>query len=47
MLDQNEIDLFRDNVRKFLEKEVAPHYDQWEKDEKLPRDLWNLSLIHI
>lgn len=41
MLDQNEIDLFRDNVRKFLEKEVAPHYDQWEKDEKLPRDLWN------
>ena len=41
MLDQNEIDLFRDNVRKFLEKEVAPHYDQWEKDEKLPRELWN------
>jgi len=41
MLDQNEIDLFRDNVRKFLEKEVAPHYDQWEKDEKLPRELWH------
>ena len=41
MLDQNEIDLFRDNVRKFLEKEVQPHYDQWEKDEKLPRELWN------
>ncbi len=41
MLDQSEIDLFRDNVRKFLEKEVAPHYDQWEKEEKFPRALWN------
>jgi len=41
MLDQSEIDLFRDNVRKFLEKEVAPHYDQWEKEEKFPRTLWN------
>ncbi|ERS09842.1 acyl-CoA dehydrogenase family protein [Alloalcanivorax xenomutans] len=41
MLDQNEIELFRDNVRKFLEKEVAPHYDQWEKEEKFPRELWN------
>ncbi|MDX1802947.1 MAG: acyl-CoA dehydrogenase family protein [Alcanivorax sp.] len=41
MLDQNEIELFRDNVKKFLENEVAPHYDQWEKDEKFPRELWN------
>ena len=41
MLDQNEIELFRDNVRKFLEKEIAPHYDQWEKEEKFPRELWN------
>lgn len=41
MLDQNEIELFRDNVKKFLENEVAPHYDQWEKDEKTPRELWN------
>lgn len=40
MLDQNEIDLFRENVRKFLENEVAPHYDQWEKDEIYPRELW-------
>lgn len=41
MLDQNEIELFRDNVRKFFEKEVSPYYDQWEKDEILPRELWN------
>ena len=40
-LDQSEIELFRDNVRKFLEKEIAPHYDQWEKNEILPREVWS------
>src|SRR5690349_9729555 len=39
--DAAEIELFRDNVRKFLEKEVAPHYDRWEKDEIFPRSLWS------
>lgn len=39
-LDQAEIDLFRDNVRKFMEKEIAPHYVQWEKEEILPREVW-------
>ncbi|MCC1496196.1 acyl-CoA dehydrogenase family protein [Alcanivorax sp. 1008] len=39
-LDQAEIDLFRDNVRKFFEKEIAPHYVQWEKEEILPREVW-------
>ena len=46
MLDQNEIELFRDNVKKFLENEVAPHYDQWEKAEMFPRELWN-KMVHI
>jgi alkylation response protein AidB-like acyl-CoA dehydrogenase len=41
MLDKNEIELFRDNVKKFLENEVAPHYNQWEKAEIFPRELWN------
>lgn len=40
-LDQAEIELFRDNVRKFFENEVAPHYAQWEKDEITPRAVWN------
>lgn len=40
-LDQAEIELFRDNVRKFFENEVAPHYDQWERDEITPREIWN------
>ncbi|PKM21439.1 MAG: hypothetical protein CVV10_09350, partial [Gammaproteobacteria bacterium HGW-Gammaproteobacteria-14] len=41
-LDQAEMDLFRDNVRKFMEKEIAPHYSQWEKEEILPRKVWTL-----
>lgn len=40
-IDASEIELFRDNVRKFLEKRVAPFYDRWEKDGILPRSLWN------
>lgn len=40
MLDQSEIELFRDTFRKFLQQEVAPHYDQWERDGLFPRELW-------
>lgn len=40
MLEQSEIELFRDTVRKFLEREVAPHYEQWERDGMFPRELW-------
>lgn len=32
--------MFRDAVRRFIEKEIAPHHDQWEKDGVVPRDLW-------
>lgn len=32
--------MFRDAVRRFIEKEIAPHHDQWEKDGLVPRDLW-------
>ena len=31
---------FRDTVRSFCEKEIAPHHDQWEKDSIVPRDVW-------
>lgn len=40
-LDNSERELFRDTLRKFLEKEIEPHYEQWEKDEIFPRDVWN------
>ncbi len=31
---------FRQTARAFLEKEVVPHHDQWEKDGIVPRELW-------
>lgn len=31
---------FRGTVRAFLEREVAPHHEQWEKDGQVDRDVW-------
>jgi alkylation response protein AidB-like acyl-CoA dehydrogenase len=31
---------FRDTVRRFIDKEIAPHHAQWEADGVVPRDLW-------
>jgi len=35
-----EHDAFRDAVRKFIEKEIAPYHAKWEEDGIVPRDLW-------
>lgn len=35
-----EHELFRQSLRTFLDKEVAPHIDQWEEDRKIPKHLW-------
>ncbi len=40
MLEQSEIELFRQTVRRFLEREVAPHYDSWEREGMAPREVW-------
>jgi len=40
-VDQEELTLFRESVIKALEKEIKPHYEQWEKDGIAPRKLWN------
>jgi len=32
--------IFREQYRKFLEREVAPNYDQWEKDGMVSREVW-------
>ncbi len=32
--------MFREAVRRFVEKEVTPYHDQWEHDGIVPRDLW-------
>ncbi len=31
---------FRDSIRAFLEKEVLPHYAEWEERGETPRDIW-------
>ncbi len=36
-----ELELFRENVKRFVAEEVVPNYEQWEKDEIFPRNLWN------
>lgn len=40
LLSPEEKELFRDSVRKFLDKEVEPHYEQWEEDGIWPREVW-------
>ena len=35
--------IFRDAFRKFMEKEVIPFHEQWEKDGMVCRDLWTKS----
>ncbi len=39
---QEELDLFRENVKRFIAEQVAPHYEQWERDEIVPRAVWNM-----
>jgi alkylation response protein AidB-like acyl-CoA dehydrogenase len=39
-LFREEHEMFRDTVRKFVEREIAPYHQQWEKDGVVPRDLW-------
>lgn len=40
MSANEELEMFRDMVRRFLQQEVAPNYDQWESDHLMPRDFW-------
>ena len=35
-----EHELFRESYRAFLDKHVAPHHDQWEKDKIVDRGVW-------
>lgn len=39
-LFNGEHEAFRDTVRRFIDKEIAPHHAQWEADGVVPRDLW-------
>ena len=35
-----EHEMFRDAVRRFFERHVAPHHRQWERDGVVPRSVW-------
>ncbi|MEM1073753.1 MAG: acyl-CoA dehydrogenase family protein [Pseudomonadota bacterium] len=35
-----EHEMFRATVRRFVEAEITPHHDQWEKDGRVSRDVW-------
>ncbi|MEC7763517.1 MAG: acyl-CoA dehydrogenase family protein [Pseudomonadota bacterium] len=39
-LFREEHEIFRESVRKFVEKEIVPYHAQWEKDGVVPRELW-------
>ncbi len=39
-LFNEEHDLFRDSWRRFVEKEIVPHHDQWQQDGIVPRALF-------
>lgn len=36
-----ELALFRDMVLRCLEQEIQPHFEQWETDHLMPREIWN------
>ena len=40
MTFNEEHDLFRQSVRRFVEEEIVPHVDQWEEREEIPRGLF-------
>ena len=40
-LNHEELEMFRDMAKKFLAKEIEPKHPQWEKQNLLPRDMWN------
>ncbi len=39
-LFREEHDMFRATVRRFVEREIVPHHEQWERDKIVPRELW-------
>ena len=32
--------MFRESLKKFIEKEIEPYFTQWEEDRIVPRELW-------
>ncbi len=39
-MDNSDLELFRDNVRRFFAEQVEPHYEEWEKAGRVPPELY-------
>jgi acyl-CoA dehydrogenase len=39
-LFSEEHEIFRDSVRRFVEREIVPHHGAWEEQGFVPRDVW-------
>ncbi len=39
MMEEEHV-MFRDAVRAFMQKEIEPHYEAWEKAGQVPREVW-------
>ena len=37
---QEEHNIFRSSFKKFVEKEMVPHIEEWEEERKIPRAIW-------
>lgn len=37
---QEELDLFREQVRRFVDRDLMPHVDEWEEMGELPREIY-------
>ncbi|SHG08261.1 acyl-CoA dehydrogenase family protein [Ornithinibacillus halophilus] len=38
--ETEEHELFRSTIRKFLENEIEPYYEEWERNRIIPREIW-------
>lgn len=36
-----DLELFRDNFKRFMNEHVAPYYAQWEREGLMPRSIWS------
>ena len=45
-LFREEHEIFRESVRKFVEREIVPFHAQWERDGIVPRGLWRKAGEH-
>ena len=36
-----DLELFKDNFKRFMQEHIAPHYEQWEREGIMPRSVWN------